>query len=472
MAMLYDTNRPRRRFGARALRGFLHLLSNLRGGMRLAFLLPAPRRLFHFGLDQIVLLILLDMVVDILSDYLGAGPGARFWPAGWGTHGFAYLSLFMAAYLVARLARAPAAVPALVVMLLAGGIVLDVPEMLATALWPLTGASNVALYHWWIIGVSSWTGLIGVRALRVVLPDRRRVVSLLGVLLVVGVMAPLGFGVTTPFWYTPPAEEETDDTPLVDVEQVYYAQATHMRAALIPIAAHKPGEISLYFLGFASWANQDVFLKEARFAQNLFDEKFGTADRSLLLVNNPATVHQQPLASVSNLGLALNGLAGKMDPAQDVLFLFLTSHGSPGHLAVRYDRFELDGLSAETLRQLLDESRIKWRVIAISACYSGSFVETLKSPNTLIMTASRRDRTSFGCGNENDFTYFGEAYFSQALQKTHSFIDAFDLAKAAIAERESKEQLTPSEPQIFIGDAIRPKLAEIEARLEPASAGH
>ena len=138
----------------------------------------------------------------------------------------------------------------------------------------------------------------------------------------------------------------------------------------------------------------------------------------------------------------------------------------------RYDRFELDGLSAETLRQLLDESRIKWRVIAISACYSGSFVETLKSPNTLIMTASRRDRTSFGCGNENDFTYFGEAYFSQALQKTHSFIDAFDLAKAAIAERESKEQLTPSEPQIFIGDAIRPKLAEIEARLEPASAGH
>jgi hypothetical protein len=285
-------------------------------------------------------------------------------------------------------------------------------------------------------------------------------------------MAVYSFDLTSPYWYTPKQDDEADDhTPLVDVEQVYYAQATHMRAALIPIAAHQPGETSLYFLGFASWANQDVFLKEARFAQNLFDQKFGTADRSLLLVNNPATVHQQPLASVSNLGLALDGLAGKMDPAQDVLFLFLTSHGSPDHLAVRYDRFELDGLSAETLRHLLDESRIKWRVIAISACYSGSFIETLKSPSTLIMTASRRDRTSFGCGNENDFTYFGEAYFSQALEKTSSFIDAFDLAKSAIAERESKEKLTPSEPQIFIGDAIRPKLAEIEARLEPPSAG-
>ena len=187
--MLPATNSRRPHFGIRAARGFRHLASNLRGGLRLAFLLPAPRRLFHFGLDQLVLLILLDIVVDIVSEYFGAGPGARFWPAGWGTHGFAYLTLFMAAVVVAKLARAPAAVPALVIMLLAGGIVLDVPENLVTALWPASGRSNVTFHLWWWIFVFIWSALIGVRALRVVLPHRPWPVSLLGMLLIVGLLA-------------------------------------------------------------------------------------------------------------------------------------------------------------------------------------------------------------------------------------------------------------------------------------------
>jgi Peptidase C13 family len=468
---LVTPSRPlHRRLLAATARKYRRLGGNLLGAVRLALPLPAPRRLFHFDLDQLFTLLLLSFAADILTGYAEAGEAARFWYLGWASEAIGTLAVLISCYVACRLARAPAATLALMVLILAVGIVLDIPE--AVLLWGDGGdrSGKLALYVW--LGYVVWFAVIGIRSMRLLLPQRRWPVALLGIVLLLGPLAPIGFGISYPFWYTPPPEEEADDTPLVDVEQVYYAQPTHMRTALFPIAAHQPGETSLYFLGFASWANQDVFLKEARFAQNLFDRKFGTADRSLLLVNNPATVHQQPLASVSNLGLALDGLAGKMDPAQDVLFLFLTSHGSPDHLAIRYDRFELDGLSAETLRHLLDEARIKWRVIAISACYSGSFIEKLKSPNTLIMTASRHDRTSFGCGNENDFTYFGEAYFSQALQKTSSFIDAFDLAKSAIAERESKEKLTPSEPQIFIGEAIRPKLAEIEARLEPPSAGH
>ncbi len=461
--MLPDTTRPRPHYGVRLMRGFLHLASNLFGGIRLALLLPAPRRLFHVDLNQLVLLILLDMVVDIVTDYLGAGPGARFWPAGLGTHGFAYLTLFMAAYLVARLARAPALVPALMVMLLAGGLVLDVPEILANALWPLTGTSYLTFYHGWVIGVFCWTALIGVRALRVLLPQRRWPVSLLGALLVLGVLAPQSFGVTTPFWYTPPPQEAAESERTLDIEQTYAAQPGLLAAALDGVAPHGAGAAQLYFLGFAGYATQDVFLKEARSARRLFDTKFGTAGRSLLLANNPATVALLPVASVTNLGMALDGIGAKMDRDRDVLFLFLTSHGSRGELAVEFDPLGLDGLMADKLRALLDHAGIKWRVIVISSCYSGSFIEPLQNETSLVMTASRKDRTSFGCAAENDFTYFGEAYIGKALPAAGSFVAAFDQAKAAIAEREAAEKLVPSEPQIFIGEAIRAKLAQLDA---------
>ncbi|MEI9983617.1 MAG: C13 family peptidase [Aliidongia sp.] len=447
-------------------RKYRRLGGNLVGAIRLALPLPASRRLFYFDLDQIFMLLFLGFAADILCGYLEAGANPRFWNLGWASEAIGTLATLIASYVAARLARAPQVAPALMMLMLAGGLVLDVPEAAAALLWGGNGNPEAVFVGYSVLVYTIWFALYGIRSLRLLLPQRRWPVVLLGLLVVLGPLAPTGFGISYPFWYTPPQSADEDDGPLVDVEQVYSAQPGLMQNALGAIKPHQPGESSLYFLGFASWANQDVFLKEARFAQYLFDDKFGTADRSLLLVDNPATVDKLPLASVSNLRAALDGLAGKMDRDQDVLVLFLTSHGSPGHLAVRFDRFELDGLSAVELRRLLDQAGIKWRVIVVSACYSGSFVESLKDDNTLVMTAARKDRTSFGCGNENDFTYFGEAYFGHALQQTYSFTTAFDAARTSIAAREGKEGLTPSEPQIFVGAAIGPKLDEIQAHLE------
>jgi len=101
-------------------------------------------------------------------------------------------------------------------------------------------------------------------------------------------------------------------------------------------------------------------------------------------------------------------------------------------------------------------------VLVISACHSGSFINELWDAHTLIITAAREDRTSFGCGNERDWTYFGEAYFDRALRGDPSFVSAFDQAEKAIARREKKEDLTPSFPQMRIGRLIGPKLAALE----------
>ena len=119
-----------------------------------------------------------------------------------------------------------------------------------------------------------------------------------------------------------------------------------------------------------------------------------------------------------------------LDPDEDVLFLYLTSHGSEDHrLAMQFWPLQLDDIDPRMLKQMLDESGIKWRVIVISACYSGGFVEPLKDDHTMIVTAADAFHQSFGCGSTSDFTYFAKAYFDEALRGTHSFQAAFDQAR-------------------------------------------
>lgn len=251
----------------------------------------------------------------------------------------------------------------------------------------------------------------------------------------------------------------------LDRGQVYRAQPTLLAEEIEALAPQRPGAPDLYFIGFAGFAGQDVFMKEVETVRGLFDGRFGTRDRSLLLVNNRRTVDQLPLASAGNLRLALDAVAAKMSVDKDVLFLFLTSHGAENRFAVSFPPLGLKDLSPPELRQMLDRAGIRWRVIVISACYSGSFIDALKDARTLIMTAASRDRSSFGCSSENEWTYFGDAYFNQALRHGSSFIAAFDEAQHLIAARERQEELTPSEPQIFVGAAMNKKLGELEGQL-------
>jgi hypothetical protein len=102
-------------------------------------------------------------------------------------------------------------------------------------------------------------------------------------------------------------------------------------------------------------------------------------------------------------------------------------------------------------------------VIVISACYSGGFIELLRDPQTIVVTAAAADRTSFGCSNDRDLTYFGEAFYRDALPTARSLRAAFDAAKAAIAARERREHVTPSNPQAYFGAKMEAKLAAMNA---------
>lgn len=222
------------------------------------------------------------------------------------------------------------------------------------------------------------------------------------------------------------------------------------------------------FLGFAGYGKQRVFDKEVRFAQRALAERVDLERRSALLINAPEPDDQTPFATVSGLRRTLAGVGRRMNPDEDFLVLFLTSHGGENaELSVAQDELPLDDLRGAELRQALDDADIRWRIVVISACHSASFIPHLEDPRTLVATASRADRRSLGCSDERELTYFGEALFRDALPKSDDLIGALALAREVVERHEREEKVAESErsePQVFIGARMREKLAELKFR--------
>jgi Peptidase C13 family len=271
----------------------------------------------------------------------------------------------------------------------------------------------------------------------------------------------------TRLWLTDDVDEQQSDDNSGE-EALLYDQPARLVAATEHMEPRNPANPNIFYLGFAGDGEQDIFKREEQFAQQVLGEHFGSKDRSVDLINDNDDRDSFPLATVSGLQQSLKLIASRMDVEQDVLVLMLTSHGSKEGLAVVNGTLPLLQLSATDLRNALDDSGIKWRVIIVSACYSGVFADALKGDDTLVVTASDADHSSFGCDDERDLTYFGEAFLKDSVPTTKTLEDAFKKAAVLVRERETKESKTPSNPQISIGAKMREKLQGIEA--QPARA--
>lgn len=277
-----------------------------------------------------------------------------------------------------------------------------------------------------------------------------------------GWLALLGFNSPAP---APASLAREDEDTLPDIaaidsyEDLIYAQPARVDVAVAAIRASTPGKPGLFAVGFAGDAEENVFRNEVAFLPKLLAAHFDAAGRTLQLVNSPYTFDTLPLATRSNLDRALVGIGGRMDKANDILLLFLTSHGSHDHhLYVEMGSLPLDQPSPQDIRRALDRSGITWRIVVISACYSGGFIPALREPHTLVITAARADRPSFGCGSDAQLTWFGKAFLVQALNRTTDFRAAFDQARRSIATWEKAEHEQPSDPQIWVGPRIAAKL--------------
>jgi hypothetical protein len=254
-------------------------------------------------------------------------------------------------------------------------------------------------------------------------------------------------------------------------ESLLYAQPARVDAAVASLAPQRPGEIDLFAIGFAGDAAESVFRNEIEHFARMIAQRFGLPQRTVALINHPDTVDNMPLATLGNLRLALHGLGNRMDRSEDMLLLFLTSHGSADHeLHVALDDLPLDPVSPKDLRDALDEAGIEWRILIVSACYSGGFIDALAGPRTLLITAARQDRPSFGCGVTSEITWFGQAFLVDGLNATLDLPAAFTQARRDIRSRERERDERPSWPQLAMGEEMAERLELLRATLQEGPA--
>lgn len=264
-----------------------------------------------------------------------------------------------------------------------------------------------------------------------------------------------------------PAQEPADAEPAFDAEQVMYRQGALLDAAIARVLPQRPGVVDLYVVAFGGDAQEDVFRNEAEYAARLFASRFDGEGRTIVLANNASTLDDTPLATWTSLHQAIEGIARAMDPAEDILLVYLTTHGSEQHqLLVDLDPLPLNQILPEDLADAFaTDPAVRWKVVVVNACYSGGFIDALRDDSTLVLTSARADRSSFGCGTESEITYFGKAFLADALNRTTSLREAFDLAKSAIEQWERADGVEHSEPQIATSPSIEARLEQWRTRL-------
>ena len=152
-------------------------------------------------------------------------------------------------------------------------------------------------------------------------------------------------------------------------------------------------------------------------------------------------------------------IGGELDrlatQARGGCLVYLTSHGAPDGIIVLTSSY----FTSAGLAQVVDEAcGDRPTVIVVSACFSGAFIAPLSRPNRMVMTAARPDRTSFGCGESDKYTFFDTCMLQQ-LPQAHDFPALGRAVQACVAKRESDMGLSPpSEPQVWIGPALAPDL--------------
>ena len=149
-------------------------------------------------------------------------------------------------------------------------------------------------------------------------------------------------------------------------------------------------------------------------------------------------------ATARDISVGLRDLSNR---ARGGCLAYFTSHGSPHGIALGDA-----GLSPNRMARIVGNScGMRPTVVIVSACYSGVFVPALKAPNRIVLTAAAANRSSFGCGEADKYTFF-DTCTMRWLEQAGDFPDFGKDMLACVKAREKKEKIgPPSNPQLFIG---------------------
>jgi hypothetical protein len=169
--------------------------------------------------------------------------------------------------------------------------------------------------------------------------------------------------------------------------------------------------------------------------------------------------------TIPGIATAMKAITAK---AKAGCLLYFTSHGVPEGMIV-----DDAVLGPDQMRDMVNKSCGKRpSVIVMSSCYAGQFVAALRGESRVVMTASRPDRTSFGCGELDHYTFFDDC-FLRALPMAGDFPGQGNLVQQCVAEREMQMKATPpSEPQVNVGSGVTSSLRWRDVPAEPPGSGN
>lgn len=198
------------------------------------------------------------------------------------------------------------------------------------------------------------------------------------------------------------------------VEARLYSEGDRLQSALDALAPQRPGVRDVYALIVGGDGTSPVFAKEVDWVAERLGSVFDIKQRQLHLSNGSGD--RLPLATRTSVRESLKALDKLMDPEEDLLFVHLVSHGGDnGDFMLAEQKLPLNDLSVADGKQWLDALEARYQWIVVSACYSGHWQEALATPERVVFTSAAADRTSFGCGDDSERTWFSAALYGGAL---------------------------------------------------------
>jgi hypothetical protein len=179
-------------------------------------------------------------------------------------------------------------------------------------------------------------------------------------------------------------------------------------------------------------------------------ESFGMLRENLRQLSRKQSEQNEDVipTSASNLKKSLEDLeVGEGDGC----VVHMTSHGTTKGFYIKGQPY----LTPRNLDQMLiDTCGTRPTVILVSACYSGVFSEPhMRKANRFIMTAARKDRTSFGCSPEAEYTYWDGCLIDE-LENSTSWRELSQRVETCIERKESRGGHRRSYPQVQYGSEM------------------
>jgi hypothetical protein len=277
-------------------------------------------------------------------------------------------------------------------------------------------------------------------------------------LLALPLLLPPGIFPSDPWWYA--AEEEAGDGMNPASEPVLALQRQLQDDALAKIEDHAAGAVDLYFVAFAPDGAGPTWQERMQTARRVMEGHWGASGRTIAYVNDVRTIGEEPIASVTHLREALAEVAAASDPDEDVLMLYIGGRSNrDGTLRVSLPPLDLVQLSGAGLRSLLDDAGIRWRIVVLSVCNPGPFVEALSDESTVVIANSAGDVEVAECAQRGEPVSFGDAFFRDAMPRAGSIAAAFESAKAHLGAGQGS-----GTAHLHVGSAIAPKLDSVRGR--------